>query len=227
VVSGGNRGIGLEICRGLAREGVQVVLCSRDPGAGRQAAGELSRGGAAVQVRQLDVDDQSSVDALAAWLEHSFGGLDTLVNNAAILIDRVQRALDLDPAALAATFQTNVCGPLRLSRALVPLLRRSRHARIVNLSSVLGQAGYPGSDRPAYRLSKLALNALTRMLASELAEDGIKVNAVTPGWARTRMGGREAPRTAEQGAESVVWLVLAGDDVPSGGFYMDRKLIPW
>ena len=227
VVTGGNRGIGLEICRQLARERMEVVLCSRDARAGRHAAEELSRDGAMVLSHPLDVDEQESVDALAAWLERRFGRIDILINNAAILVDRVPRVLDLDAAILKSMLDTNVCGPLRVAKALVPLLRKSREARIVNVSSGLAQVSQPGSDRPAYRLSKLALNGLTRMLAADLKGEGIVVNSVSPGWVRTRMGGADAPRTTEQGADTVVWLALSQHGGATGGFYMDRKAIPW
>lgn len=227
IVTGGNRGIGLEICRALARNGVHVVLGSRELAAGEQAAERLRQEGGAVEARALDVDLDASVLELASWSEERFGRVDILVNNAAILIDRVPTAMDLEPATLMQMLDTNVCGPLRLARAVAPAMRRSGHGRIVNMSSVLGQVGIAGSNRPAYRLTKLALNGLTRMLAEDLAQDRITVNAATPGWVRTRMGGDEAPRNAEQGADTPVWLALLPDDGPTGGLFMDRKPIPW
>ena len=227
VVTGGNRGIGLEICRGLARAGVHVVVCSRDLAAGEQAAQLVRQGVGTVDVRQLDVNDETSANQLAERIGKEFGRLDILVNNAGILIDRVPRALDLDAGVLMQVLDTNVAGPLRLTRALAPMLRKSRAGRIVNMSSALGQVGFAGSDRPAYRLSKLALNGLTRMLADEFAVDHVKVNAATPGWVRTRMGGDTAPRSVEEGADTPVWLALLPDDGPTGGLFMDRTLQSW
>ena len=227
VVTGGNRGIGLEICRRLARQGVHVVLASRDRNSGEVAAASLAADGGNVEAQTLDVNDVASVAALARWLGERFGRIDILVNNAAILIDRLPSALDLDAEVLQQMLDTNVCGPLRVTQALVPLLGRSSCARIVNLSSALGQISSPGSDRPAYRITKVALNALTRMLAADLLAAGIKVNAMSPGWVRTRMGGEEAPRSAEEGADTAIWLALLPQDGPSGGFFRDRKPIPW
>jgi NAD(P)-dependent dehydrogenase (short-subunit alcohol dehydrogenase family) len=227
IVTGGNRGIGLEICRQLARAHVHVVLASRDPEAGERAAAQIAQDAGRVEARALDVTAESSVAAMASWIDERFGRLDILVNNAGILIDRVPTALDLDADMLHKLLDTNLAGPLRVTRALAPLLRRSRHPRIVNVSTALAQISFPGTDRPGYRISKMALNALTRMLAADLQADGIKVNAMSPGWVRTRMGGAEAPRSAEQGADTAAWLALIPDDGPSGGFFMDRKPIPW
>jgi NAD(P)-dependent dehydrogenase (short-subunit alcohol dehydrogenase family) len=226
IVTGGNRGIGYEICRRLARERVHVVLCARDVRIGAAAAAQLCSEQGTVEAQALDVTDERSVADLARWLEQRFGRVDILVNNAAILIDRVACTLDVEPRVLQQMLDTNVCGPFRMARALAPLLRNSRCARIVNMSSGLARVQIDATDRPAYRLSKAALNALTRMLAFDLAPD-IKVNAMSPGWVRTGMGGTQAPRTPEQGADTAVWLALLPEDGPTGGFFMDRKPIPW
>lgn len=209
------------------RKGVHVVLCSRSLAAGEQAAEQIRREGGRVEARVLDVNSVASAQDLAAWLEERFGRLDILVNNAGILIDHVPRALDLEADVLMQVLDTNLAGPLRLARALAAALRKSDGGRIVNMSSAMGQVGYAGSDRPAYRLSKLALNGLTRMLAEELAPDRIKVNAATPGWVRTRMGGEAAPRSPEEGADTPLWLALLPEDGPNGGLFMDRKMLPW
>ncbi|MFM9967992.1 MAG: SDR family oxidoreductase [Burkholderiales bacterium] len=227
VVTGGNRGIGLEICRGLVNAGVHVVLCSRDLAAGEIAAAELRRDGGLIDAHALDVNVDASAQTLASLIGERFGYLDILVNNAGILIDNIPRALDLEADALMRLMDTNVAGPLRVTRALAPLLRKSKAGRIVNMSSALGQLSYKGSDRPGYRLSKLALNGLTRMLAEEFAADGIKVNAATPGWVRTRMGGDAAPLSPADGADTPLWLALLPDDGPSGGLFNSRKLLPW
>lgn len=179
------------------------------------------------EARVLDVNVDASVQELASWIDKRFGYLDILVNNAGILIDHVQSALELEADVLMQVLDTNVAGPLRVARALAPALRKSKCGRIVNMSSAMGQIGYRGSDRPAYRLSKLALNGLTRMLAEEFAADRVKVNAATPGWVRTRMGGDGAPRSPEEGADTPLWLALLPDDGPTGGLFMDRKPMAW
>jgi NAD(P)-dependent dehydrogenase (short-subunit alcohol dehydrogenase family) len=229
VVTGANRGIGLEICRQLARRGgVRVVLTARDQTKGKAAAGQLRDEGLEVDFHELDVTSEKSVETLAGWLEGTCKRCDILVNNAGILADpRGSRFLDSKPATYRQALDTNVFGPLLLSQALVPLMRKNRYGRIVNLSSGQGQLSDMGAGTPAYRVSKTALNALTRVLAAEFAGSGILVNSMCPGWVRTDMGGPGAPRTVEQGADTAVWLATLPDDGPNGGFFRDRKSIAW
>lgn len=228
VVTGANRGIGLEIARQLAARGMRVVLTSRDAAKGEAAAADLRKAGHAVEALQLDVTDMASCRTARDWLTHHHQRVDVLVNNAGIMIDRSGASvLELTPETLYETFDTNLLGVLQVTQALAPLLRRSRHGRIVNLSSGLGQLSDMGGGTPAYRMSKTALNALTRILAAELAVDGIKVNALCPGWVRTDMGGKNATRPVEQGADTAVWLATLPDDGPSGGFFRDRAPIAW
>lgn len=230
VVTGANRGLGLEACRQLARRGYAVVLTSRDPERGEGACAALAGDGLEVEWIQLDVADDDSIQRMAGELEARHGRVDVLINNAGILEDSSSQgagALEAQRALLRRTMDTNAFGALAVAQRLVPLLRRGGPGRIVNVSSGLGQLEDMEGGYPAYRLSKTALNAVTRMLAAELAEDGIPVNSVCPGWVRTDMGGPEAERSVEQGVDTIIWLATLENELPSGGFFRDRKRIPW
>jgi NAD(P)-dependent dehydrogenase (short-subunit alcohol dehydrogenase family) len=227
LVSGANRGIGLEIVRQLAAKKNTVLLTSRDLSVGEAAARKLAAAGLAVVARQLDVTDQASVDRLAAGIEAEFGRLDVLVNNAGIYLDQGQHGVDANLDVVRATLETNLFGAWRLCKAFIPLMRRGGYGRIVNVSSGMGQLHDMEGGSPAYRVSKTSLSALTCILADELRDTGILVNAACPGWVRTEMGGRQAPRSVEQGADTPVWLATLPDDGPTGGFFRDRETIPW
>ena len=226
VVTGANRGIGLELVRQLAQHGFTTVLGSRDLDKGRAAAEGLAADGIHVDPRRLDVDDDDSVRELAAELEAEHGRLDVLVNNAAILYDTWQRGVEADLDLVQQALETNLLGAWRTAQACIPLLRRSSHGRIVNVSSGSGSLSGMGAGTPAYSVSKAALNALTRILAAELRSDGILVNSVCPGWVATDMGG-PGGRPVEQGAASVMWAVLLPDDGPTGGFFRDGRPVDW
>jgi NAD(P)-dependent dehydrogenase (short-subunit alcohol dehydrogenase family) len=226
LVTGANRGIGLELVRQLAQRGFTTLLGSRDPDKGRAAADALAADGIQVEARRLDVDDPDSVREVAAVLDREHGRLDVLVNNAAILYDTWQRGADADLDVVRQAFETNVLGAWRTAQACLPLLRRSSHGRIVNVSSGAGSLAEMGAGSPAYSVSKAALNAQTRILAAELRGDGILVNSVCPGWVATDMGG-PGGRPVEQGAASVMWAVLLPDDGPSGGFFRDGRPVDW
>jgi NAD(P)-dependent dehydrogenase (short-subunit alcohol dehydrogenase family) len=226
LVTGANRGIGLELVRQLAQRGFTTVLGSRDPEKGRAAAEGLAAGGIQVEARRLDVDDDESVRELAAELDSEHGRLDVLVNNAAILYDTWQHGVDADLDLVHQALETNLLGAWRTTQACLPLLRRSSHGRIVNVSSGSGSLSGMGAGTPAYSVSKAALNALTRILAAELRSDGILVNSVCPGWVATDMGG-PGGRPVGQGAASVMWAVLLPDDGPSGGFFRDGRPVDW
>jgi NAD(P)-dependent dehydrogenase (short-subunit alcohol dehydrogenase family) len=223
VVTGGNRGIGREICRQLAARQSRVILTARDAKAGNDAAHALS-----IRFHALDVTDDKSAKALAAFLAQEYGRCDVLVNNAGMIADRDDSIVSVSPAAVEATLATNTVGPLRVAQALLPLLRKSKRPRIVNVSSGAGElADFDGSWSPAYSLSKAALNLVTRALAASSAADGITVNAMCPGWVRTDMGGSGAPRDVAQGADTAVWLALDAPQELTGKFVRDRKVIPW
>jgi NAD(P)-dependent dehydrogenase (short-subunit alcohol dehydrogenase family) len=227
VVTGGNRGIGLEVCRELGRHGLRVVLASRDLGRGESAAAELASAGIDVRPRELDITDQASVDDLSAWLESELGGADVLVNNAAILLEEDGDVLRIPDHIFRESLETNVLGALRLCQAIVPGMRRRRYGRVVNVSSGAGQLSGMAGYAPAYSLSKAALNALTRLVAHAGAGRNVLVNAVDPGWVRTDMGGSSAPRSLAQGADTIVWCATLPDGGPTGGFFHDRRAIPW
>ena len=227
LVTGANKGIGLGVAGQLARLGFAVVLGSRDEAAGETAARPLLDEGLSVTAKQLDVTDEASVGALKSWVEERFGKLDVLVNNAGILYDDWQRPASADFEVVRRAFETNALGAWRMAQVFIPLLRRSGHGRIVNVSSESGSLAGMGASVPAYSVSKAALNATTRLLAAELKPEGILVNSVCPGWVATDMGGPGAPRTIEEGASSVVWAATLADEGPTGGFYRDGQPLPW
>ena len=224
LVSGGNRGIGLEICRQLAARGITVILGSRDEESGKKAAENLFGN---IVVYQLDVADETSADRLASFAEEEFGRLDILVNNASIANDHGQRGLTADLRRVREALETNLLGAWRLCEVAIPLMQRGGYGRIVNVSSGMGALEDMGGGSPGYRVSKTALNALTRILASELRGGDILINSVCPGWVRTDMGGSHAPRPVEEGADTPVWAATLPKGGPTGGFFRDRRPIPW
>jgi NAD(P)-dependent dehydrogenase (short-subunit alcohol dehydrogenase family) len=179
-------------------------------------------------IGKLDVTSARSVKALAAFVAKQFGRIDILINNAGIMIDpHGARLVDLELKILRATLETNTLAPLMLIQASLPLMKKCKYGRIVNMSSTLGQLSDMSSGTPAYRVSKTALNALTRIVAAEARPFGILVNSMSPGWVKTGMGGPHAPRTVAQGADTAVWLATLPAGGPTGGFFYERKPIPW
>ena len=225
IVTGANRGIGLEVVRQLAQRDYTVVLGSRDIGKGEAAAKRLTAGDR-VLVRRLDITRQSDIDRLRDEIAETFGALHVLVNNAAIHYDTDQRGFDADLQVVQEALDTNLLGAWRMCKSFIPLLRKSRHGRIVNVSSEAGSLAEMGGGTPAYAVSKAALNALTRILAAELRRDRILVNVVSPGWVATDMGG-PGGRPVREGAASILWAVDLPDGGPTGGFFRDGRPIPW
>lgn len=232
IVTGANRGLGLETCRQLAQLGLQVILTSRDPTKGQAAAEKLRSSGLEVTFHPLDVTDPESVWRLREFVAEELGRIDVLVNNAGVFLDpgsggdppenSVFRA-SVD--TIRASMETNLYGALRMCQTFIPLMAGS--GRVVNVSSGMGQLSDMNGCCPGYRFSKVGLNALTRILADELQGTRVKVNSVCPGWVRTDMGGPNATRSLEDGAATIVWLATLADDGPTGGFFRDRTPIPW
>ena len=231
LVTGANRGIGLEIVRQLGRLGIVPIIGSRDLENGKRAAQQLASEGLEPAVVRLDVDDPQSIIDGVAEAHSLFGRIDILINNAGVALDGPgSGAPTVETVALPVvekTFRTNVIGPLLMIQSVLPLMKANGYGRIVNVSSGMGQLSEMGSGNPAYRMSKAALNALTRTLASELGAGDIKVNAMCPGWVKTDMGGPYAERTPEEGADTAVWLATLEESGPNGGFFRDRKPISW
>jgi NAD(P)-dependent dehydrogenase (short-subunit alcohol dehydrogenase family) len=204
-----------------------VLLAGRHRDLAEAAADRLRQEGAEVLAHVLDVTDAGSIHELAAVIEKELGGTDVLVNNAAVLLGEDDGVLRAPIDDFRRSMETNVWGPLQLCQALMPGMLRQRYGRVVNVSSGAGQLATMSGYAPPYAVSKTALNALTRLLAHEGRNRNVLVNAVDPGWVRTDMGGRSAPRSAEQGADTIVWCATLPDGGPTGGFFHDRRPIEW
>ena len=230
VVTGAYRGLGYETCRQLAKLGYRVILTARKQAEGQAAAQTLQQAGLEVDFHYLDVTDEESVQQLADFIRSRYGRLDVLVNNAGIFPDPApwdgsSSVFDADMESVRVGFETNTLGPLRLCQTLIPLMEEQ--GRVVNVSSGMGQLSEMNGCCPAYRLSKTALNAVTRIFYDELKDSGLKINSVCPGWVRTEMGGEEAPLSIEEGAKGIVWAATLPADGPSGGFFRHAEAIPW
>lgn len=230
IVTGAYRGLGLETCRQLAERGYRVLLTARREPEGRAAAEKLAAGGADVRFATLDVTDADAVKAFADDLKAKYGRIDVLVNNAGIFPDPPPgepeaSILEADLGTIRRALETNTLAALQLCQRLIPLMEG--RGRVVNVSSGMGQLSDMNGYCPGYRLSKTALNAVTRILADELAQTDVKINSVCPGWVQTEMGGPNATRSVEEGASGIVWAATLEDDGPSGGFFRDGEAIPW
>ncbi len=234
LITGANKGIGKEIARQLGAQGMTVLLGARDEGRGAEAAAELRQQGIDARAVRLDVTEEASLAEAARQVEQQFGKLDVLVNNAGIALDGgPASAFDLD--ILRRTYETNVFGVVAVTKAFVPLLRKSDAGRIVNLSSGLGSLtqnsdpdwGFAGVKPLAYNSSKSALNMFTVILAAELKDTPIKVNAADPGYTATDLNQHQGPRTVEQGATAAVRLATLPADGPTGGYFDEDGAVPW
>ncbi len=224
LVTGANRGIGLEVCRQMACLDYRVLLTARDLAKAEAAAKILDQNN--IAPLHMDVTDEASIGRAAAEVETRYGHLDVLVNNAGAYYDYWQKALDADLNTVREAADTNFYGPWRVTQAFASLLKQSAHPRIVNVSSGAAALNSLGAGPPAYIASKVALNALTRMLAAELQDGGVLVNAVCPGWVATdpnNPGGRPIP----EGAAGIVWAATLPDDGPTGGFFRDEQPLDW
>jgi NAD(P)-dependent dehydrogenase (short-subunit alcohol dehydrogenase family) len=227
LITGSNRGIGLETAQELARRGYHVVIAARDEGRGRKAAEAIQARGGKATFLSLDVSSSDSIRNAASQFAAIADYLDVLVNNAAVYPDRGLTILTLPRDRLAQTFQTNTFGPLEVTQAFLPYLRQAIAARVINVSSGYGQLEGLSPDVPSYCLSKLALNGLTIMLAEALQADHIAVNSMCPGWVRTDMGGANATHSVEEGADTAVWLADEAPHEITGKFFRNRQEIPW
>jgi NAD(P)-dependent dehydrogenase (short-subunit alcohol dehydrogenase family) len=234
VVTGGNRGLGYETCKQLAQAGYKVILTARDIDKARTAVQQLRTEHPDIEPPepfQLDVTRPEQAAELEKFLRNNYGGrLDALINNAGAVFDSTESdagILDTDADILRRSFENNTLSAFHVTRALLPLMQARNYGRIVNVSSGMGALTDMNGGWPGYRISKTALNALTRIFANELQGTNIKINSVCPGWVRTDMGGPNATRDVEQGVTTTIWLATLPDRGPSGGFYRDKKPIPW
>jgi NAD(P)-dependent dehydrogenase (short-subunit alcohol dehydrogenase family) len=227
LVTGGNRGLGFAICRGLVDRGLAVVLGARDATAGEEAAASLREEGGTVRVETLDVSEPDAIDDLADRLHADGAAIDVLVNNAGVY--PTADALGASRRQLDQAWEVNARGPWLLIQAFAPGMVERGYGRIVNVSSTSGSFGLGlDAEHAPYAASKAALNAVTRSVDQAMPGDAdVKVNAMCPGWVQTRMGGSAAPRTPEEGAATALWLATLPPDGPSGGFFRDRERIPW
>jgi NAD(P)-dependent dehydrogenase (short-subunit alcohol dehydrogenase family) len=226
LVTGANKGIGYEIARQLVEKGFHVFVGARKVPEGKQAAEAIAKSGGSAEFLEIDVSDRASIENAARTVGSKVDHLDALVNNAGIMQDG-KGVAEVDDKTFLATLTTNTLGPLRVTQAFLPLLLKSAHGAIVNLSSGLGQLSDMGETYPAYSISKTALNAVTRQFAAALRDKGITVNSVCPGWVKTDMGGPNAQRTVQQGADTVTWLATDAPRDLTGQFLRDRKPITW
>jgi NAD(P)-dependent dehydrogenase (short-subunit alcohol dehydrogenase family) len=227
IVTGANRGLGLETSRQLLEKGVLVVLAGRDRAALDEAASGLGADEQRAMTVRMDVADAASIARARRDVLQRFGRVDILVNNAAVLVAEDGDVLEITSDDYRRTFDTNVFGVIEVCRAFVPDMARAGYGRVVNVSSGAGQLAAMTTYATAYSMSKAALNAFTRLLAHTYRDQGVLANAVDPGWVRTDMGGPSAPRSPQEGADSIVWAATLRDDGPTGGFFRDRRQITW
>lgn len=225
LVTGANRGLGLETCRELGKRGYLVILAARDEQKGKEKAEELAKAGYEVVFHRLDMDDPENIEEIAQWIEKTYGRLDVLINNAGILLD--WGAGKTNKSTLEKTFTTNVVGPYLLTEKIIPLMKKNGFGRIVNVSSLAGQMASMDLSYPSYRISKAALNAVTCIFAAELKGLNILVNAICPGWCKTEMGGPDAPLPVEKGVASILFGVDLPEGGPTGRYFQHGQELPW
>ena len=253
LVTGSDRGIGFEVSRELGQLGYTVILTAPDPKKGRAASSKLRKEGLNIVFHALDVASDRSVAQLRKFVASKFRRLDVLVNNAGVMLDvghsklegslakRLKKIpsrkdygqgrplLETGLELIRITLEINTLGPLRMSQAFIPMMKKAGYGRVVNVSSRLGQLQDMGDEDtvPAYQLSKTALNAVTRMLSDDCRGTNVAVNSVCPGWTRTALGGAGAPQTTRQAAQTIIWLATQPDSGPTGDFFAEKKRISW
>ncbi len=226
-VTGGNRGIGFQICRDIANKDLKVLLTARNSEKGAKSAKILQDEGLDVTFYELDVSSAESIDNFVSRVTKEFSRIDVLVNNAAIIPDSRSSGLSVEIQELQVSLETNVYGVIQLSQKIIPLMIKNNYGRIINLSSGMGQFADMGSGYLAYRISKTAVNTITKVLANETDSYNIQINSVDPGWVKTEMGGAGASLSVEEGADTIVWLSTRPDNSPTGMFYKKREIISW
>jgi NAD(P)-dependent dehydrogenase (short-subunit alcohol dehydrogenase family) len=227
IVTGANRGIGFESCRQLSQQGIFTILTSRYESKGEAALESLLKEGGDLHYHQVDVSDFESITRLGSYVKEKFGRCDILVNNAGVFLDRGKSIFEVPIDILQDTLEINSVGALNMCRTFLPIMRKHHYGRIVNVSSSMGKISTLGGHSAAYKLSKVLLNAMTRIMADEVRDKDIKVNTMAPGWVRSDMGGPGAPRSLAQGADTIVWLATLPAEGPTGGFFENRKPTPW
>ncbi|GIW21719.1 MAG: short-chain dehydrogenase [Candidatus Sericytochromatia bacterium] len=228
LVTGANKGIGLEIVKQLAELKHSVILTSRNENLGIKAVNSLKEKNLNVDYHQLEVTSDESIEKAFDYVKNKYGKLDVLINNAGVFLENQENSsfFNCDIDIIKQTMEINFFGALKVSKKFVDLLKQSDDARIINMSSGMGQLSEMGGGYIGYRVSKTSLNALTRIMSNELRKYKIKVNTMCPGWVKTDMGGPNATRELPQGADTAVWLATV-EDCPTGKFFKDRKEIDW
>jgi NAD(P)-dependent dehydrogenase (short-subunit alcohol dehydrogenase family) len=227
IVTGANRGIGFETCRQLAKLGILTILTSRDAEKGMKAVEALREQGLELIFHPLDVADMVSIGDLKDFVIDTYGQCDILINNAGVFLDRGVSIINLPIQTFQETLQINAIGALRMCQEFLPLMQATGYGRIVNVSSGMGTISSMGASSAAYKLSKLMMNGMTKIMAAEVKQADIKINTMAPGWVRSDMGGTGAPRSLSQGADTIIWLATLSKDGPSGGFFEDRTPASW
>jgi NAD(P)-dependent dehydrogenase (short-subunit alcohol dehydrogenase family) len=226
IVTGGNRGIGYEICKELSMSGCRVVLTSRNEKDGQKAVAAL-RDHDNIAYHKLNVTNSADIASLRDWILKTYGRLDILINNAGVYLDEGVSVFDVDEKIVQETLAVNFYGAFHMCRAFVPIMKQNGYGRIVNISSGYGAMNEIAGYEAAYRISKAALNALTLIIADELRDGSIKVNAVCPGWVSTDMGGKMAPISPQIAARDIVHFALVNAKGPTGSFFRHKKPIQW
>jgi NAD(P)-dependent dehydrogenase (short-subunit alcohol dehydrogenase family) len=230
LITGSNRGLGLATAKALTQKGVKVIISARDNESGRQVQNQLQTEGVSVDFQNIDVNDIGSIQNAANAISQKYGKLDILINNAAIYpeADKTQSGLVVSPETVDQVLQTNVLGPLKMIQQFLPLLQKGVNANIINITSGLGQMKNLAKGSLAYRMSKTALNAMTKVIADELKNTGVRINALCPLWVKTAMGGDNAKRTPEEAAAHIVNLALdTSENAPNGQFLREGRTVDW
>lgn len=230
VVTGASRGLGLAVSEELAKMHYTVIMAVRNPAGAISTADNLKKKGLDVTIAELDVSDEESVGDFYDYISSSTGRCDVLINNAGVFIDDTKTSgspLNTNIHIIKETMNTNMYGPLMLIQKIIPLMKKNRYGRIVNISSGMGSFSEMDRGYIAYRISKTALNVITKLTAAELEGTGILINSVCPGWVRTDMGGPGAERSIPEGIKGIIWAATLPEGGPSGGFFRDGKRINW